>query len=141
MVSEHDIPPSLIINIDQTPQLYVNTRKYTFTFKGVNNIPIKDVDDKRQITATFAVSCTGELQPIQLIYAGKTERSLPKHSFPHSFPVTFTENHWSNTDKSVEFFKEIIFPYLEDTKRSKSYPLEQYALIIMTPLKGKTMIH
>ena len=28
----------------------------------------------------------------------------------------FTENHWLNTEKFVEFFKEIIFPYLEHTK-------------------------
>ena len=137
MVSEHDIPPSLIINIDQTPLSYVNTRKYTFSFKGAKNIPIKDVDDKRQITATFAVSCTGEFLPIQLIYAGKTEQSLPKHSFPPSFLVTFTENHWSNTEKSDEFFKEICFLYLEDTKRSNSYPLEEHALIVMDTFKGQ----
>ena len=85
------------------------------------------MDDKRQITATFAVSCTGEFLPIQLIYTGKTERSLPKYSFPPSFSVTFTENH----------FKEMIFPYLEDTKPSKSYPLEQYTLIIMDSFKGQ----
>ena len=28
----------------------------------------------------------------------------------------FTENHWLNTEKFAEFFKEIIFPYLEHTK-------------------------
>ena len=67
LVSEHDIPPSLIINIDQTPLPYVNTGKYTFSFKGAKNIPIKGVDDKRQIIATFDVSCTGEFLPIQLI--------------------------------------------------------------------------
>ena len=71
--SEHNIPPYLIINIDQTPLSYVNTRKYTFSFKGAKNISIKGADEKRQITATFAVSCTGEFLPIQLIYAGKTE--------------------------------------------------------------------
>ena len=120
MVSEHNIPPSLIINIDQTPLSYVNTGKYTFSFKGAKNIPIKGVDDKRQITATFAVSCIGELLPIQLIYAEKTERSLPKYSFPTSFSVTFTENHWSNTEKYVKFFKEIIFPYLKDTKQNEA---------------------
>ena len=49
----------------------------------------------------------------------------------------FTENHWSKTEESVEFFKEIVFPYLEETKRSKSYPLEQHALIIMGTFKGQ----
>ena len=93
LVSEHDIPLSLIINMDQTPLAYVNTEKYTFPFKGAKNIPIKHVDDKRHITATFNVRCTGEFLPIQLIYAGKTEQSLPKYSFPPSFSITFTENH------------------------------------------------
>ena len=115
MFSGQNIPASLIIKIDQTPLSYVNTDKYTFSFKVAKNIPIKGMDDKHQITATFAVSCTGEFFPIQLICTGKTERSLPKYSFPPSFSVTFTENHWSNTEKSDEFFKEIIFPYLEDT--------------------------
>ena len=92
---------------------------------------------RRQIAASFTVSSAGEFLPIQLIYEGKTERSLPKYSFSLSFSVTFTENHGSNIEKSIELFKEIIFLYLEDTKRSKSYPLEQHALIIMNTFKGQ----
>ena len=49
----------------------------------------------------------------------------------------FTDNHRSNTEKSVVFFKEIILPYMEDTKRSKSYPLEQHVLTIMNAFKGQ----
>ena len=41
------------------------------------------------------------------------------------------------TEKSVDFFQEIIFPYLEHTKRSNSYPLEQHTLIIMDTFKGQ----
>ena len=89
------------------------------------------------ITTFFALTCTGEFLPIQLIYAVKTERSLPKYSFPPSFWVTFTQNHWSNTKASVKFFKEIIFPYLEYTKRSKNYPLEQHSLILVDTFKGQ----
>ena len=73
LFSKDAIPTSFIINIDQTPLSYVNTGKYMFSYKGAKNIPIKDMDDKRQITVTFAVSCTGKFLPIQLIYAGKTE--------------------------------------------------------------------
>ena len=71
LVSEYDITPSLITNIDQIPLSYVNAEKYTFNFKGAKNIPIKGVDDKRQITVTFHVSCNEEFLPIQLIYSGK----------------------------------------------------------------------
>ena len=56
---------------------------------------------------------------------------------PNEVWVTFTKNHWPNTDKSVEFFQEIIFPDLEDYKRSKNYPLEQYTLIIIDNFKGQ----
>ena len=76
LVSEQDIPPSVIINIDQTTLSFVNMGYYTFSFKGAKNITTKGVDDKCQIKATFPVSCTGEILPIQLIYSGKTERSL-----------------------------------------------------------------
>ena len=116
-ISEHDIPTSLVINLDQTPLSYVSLGKYTFSFKGAKNVPIRGVDDKKQITGTFAVTLTGNFLPMQLIYEGKTKRSLPKFNFPNSFSVTFTENHWSNTDKSVEFFEEIIFPYLDKVKK------------------------
>ena len=98
---------------------YVSPGKYTFHQKGSPNVPIKGLDDKRQITGTFAVSLTGHLLPIQVIYQGKTHRSLTKHKFPKGFHVTFTPNHWSNTEKSVEYFKHIVFPYLEKVKEEK----------------------
>ena len=87
--------------IKWTPPAFIRSNtvspgKYTFNFKGSKNVPIKGVDDKRQITATFAVSSTGNVLPIQLIYTGKTRRSLPKYEFPASFSVGFTKNHWSN---------------------------------------------
>ena len=58
-VFEHDIPTSLIVNLDQTPLSYVSPGKYTFNLRGAKNVPIKGVDDKRQITVTFAVTLDG----------------------------------------------------------------------------------
>ena len=107
------------------------------SFKGSKNVPIKGTDDKRQITATFAVSSTGKLLPIQLIYTGTTPHSLPKYDFPVSFSVGFTKNHWSNTDKSIEFFDEIIFPYLQQVKQEKESPQKQHSLVIMGAFKGQ----
>ena len=136
-ISSHDIPNFLVLNIDQTPLSYVSPRQYTFSFKGSKNVPIKGVDDKRQITVTFAVSSMGKFLPVQLIYTGKTPRSLPKYEFPASFSVGFTKNHWSNTDKSIELFDEIIFPYLQQVKEKKGLPQEQHSLVIMDTFKGQ----
>ena len=70
-ILEHDIFAPLVVNLDQIPLSYASLGKYTFSFKGAKNVPIKGVDDKRQITAAFAVSLTGKFLPIQLIYKGK----------------------------------------------------------------------
>ena len=61
VVFNNDIPPELVINLDQTSLSYVTPGKYTFSFKGAKNVPIKVVDDKGQITATFAVSSISHL--------------------------------------------------------------------------------
>ena len=58
VVLEHDILLDLVLNLDQTPLSYVSPGKYTFCSKGSTTVPIKGVDDKRQITATFIVSAT-----------------------------------------------------------------------------------
>ena len=129
-ILEHDIPAPLVIDLDQTPLSYVFPGKYTFSFKSAKNVLIKGVDDKGQIAATFAVPLTGKFLPIQLIYKGKTKRSLSKFKFPSMLSLSYTENYWSNIEKLIEFFEQIIFPYLS------GYPEEQYALIIMDTFKG-----
>ena len=48
---EHDTPAPLVVNLDQTPLSYFSPGKNTFI--GAKNVPIKGVDDERQITATF----------------------------------------------------------------------------------------
>ena len=137
VVLHHDIPPDIVLNLDQTPLSYVSPGKYTFCLKGSTAVPIKGVDDKRQITATFTVSATGSFLPIQLIYHGKTKRSLPNYAFPRDFHVTFTENQWSNLEEYLALFQKIIFPYLRAKKAELGYPEEQFSLIIMDAFKGQ----
>ena len=81
--------------------------------KGAKHVPIKGVDDKPQITATFAVNASDDFLPMQLIYAGETKRCLAKFIFPRSFHVTYTKNHWSNQVKVTEHFEKVIFPFLD----------------------------
>ena len=93
IIEHHDIPKDLVLNLDQTPLSYVSAGKYTFNPKGAKTVPIKGVDDKRQITATFSISMTGSFLTIQLIYEGKTRRCLPNCDFPKGFNVTYSPNH------------------------------------------------
>ena len=137
IIEQHDISKEFILNLDQTPQSYVSPGKYTFNPKGVKTVSIKGIDDKRQITATFTVSMTGKFLPIQLIDEGKTARCFPRFDFPADFSVTFSDNYWSNMEKSIELFEKVIFPYLEQAKASLKYPREQMSLIIMDNFKGQ----
>ena len=118
----HDIPKELIVNLDQTPLSYISPSKYNFDVKGVKTVPIKCIDKKPQITATFAISVSGEFLPIQVIFESKTTRCLPKYAFPENFDITFSENHWSNTKKAISFFKKIVFPHFKNVRQtSKMY--------------------
>ena len=88
-----DIPQDLIINWDQTGMHYVPF--WTMAKEGSKRVEICGKDDKRQITAVFNCSMTGDFLPMQLIYAGKTEKC---HWFPSEWHVTHSPNHWSNED-------------------------------------------
>ena len=122
---------SWIINcqLDQTPLSYVSPGKYTFVVKGVKTL--KGIDDKRQITARFAASMSGESLPIQVIYEGKTRRCLPKYAFPENFDTTFSGNRWSNTEKAISFLKKVVFPHFKNICHTKGYANEQMGFVIM----------
>ena len=126
IIEELDIPNELFLNLDQTPLSYVSLGNILLIQKVQT---IKGIDDKRQITATFAVSMTGKFLPIQLIYERKTSTCLPRFDFQADFNVTFSENHWVNTEKSIELFEKIIFPYLKQVKACLMYPKEHMSLI------------
>ena len=133
---DYDVPSALALNLDQTAHFYVSPGKYAFSSKGSKNVPIKGLDDKRQIAVTFVVSATGSFLPIQLIYQGKSKKCLPKFTFLSNFHVTFTPNHWSSLENGEDLFKVIIFPYLSTKKKELGYPEDQCSLIIMDIFKG-----
>ena len=65
-----EIPPDLIFNWDQTGISIVPGSNWTMELKGTKRIEIVGVNDKRQITALFCGTITGEFFPLQLIYQG-----------------------------------------------------------------------
>ena len=67
-VEIEEIPAGLIINWDQTGINYVPTNSWTMEKEGQKRVEIIAADDRRQITAVFAGSLTGDFLPPQLIY-------------------------------------------------------------------------
>lgn len=70
--------------IKRHPELnldHINLREASW--KGSKTVAIAGSTVKRMITATFVITLSGDFLPIQLIYGGKTMKSLP--------PVKFTD--------------------------------------------------
>ena len=62
----------------------------------MKKVDITGMNDKRQITVVLSVTKTGHYLPPQLIYVGKTSKSLPKVEFPSGWCVMCTDDHWAN---------------------------------------------
>ena len=94
----NDIPNDLIFNWDQTGIQLVPTGQLTMNRAGEKVIAITNFDDKRQVTAVFATTMTGQYLPPQVIYKGKTVRCHPKIDAPKGWDIWHSDNHWSNED-------------------------------------------
>ena len=93
-VEQFKIPISLVINLDQTPSPIVRGRKQMMAIKSSQKITITAAADKKNITATFAVTLSGEFLPIQLIYSGKMEQTLRRYKFPDLLCLIVNEKHY-----------------------------------------------
>lgn len=136
-VEKYQIPPSLIINFDQTPSKYVQVSSMTMTERGEKNVPISGANDKRSITATFSITFDNKFLPMQLIYKGKTKQSLPKVDFPDGFSLSANKTHYSNEGEALKFINEIVLPYVQK-ERGKLGCENQKALLIFDVFRGQT---
>ena len=112
-VEKHNIPHSLIIDADQTPSKYTPVGRSTLADKNIKDVQISGNADKISIIATFAETLDGSFLPFQLLYKGKTTQSLPKFDFPNGFSLSVNEKHFSNTQESIKFLKEIVIPFVD----------------------------
>ncbi len=86
----NEVPEELIFNWDHTALKFMATCQWTMNRAGEQIITINNSDDKCQVTAVFAATLTGELQPPQIIYKGKTERCHPKVAVPEGWDMWHT---------------------------------------------------
>ena len=129
LVDDHNIPDSLILNLDQMKLKYILSANHTLTKKGSNSLGIAGSDDKWCITGTFTVSLKGGFLPLQLIYGGKTNQSLPCFKFPESFSLSMNPKHYSNTLESIKISDKVVIPYVSG-HRETLFNANQTALLI-----------
>ena len=137
LIEEHDIPCSMIINIDQTPLKYVPTGNFTLAAKASTTATMEGGSYKRCITGTFGITFTNKFLPIQLIYGGKTEQSLPQFKFPEGFSTSLNPTHYSNVTESIKLIEEIIVPYLKEERKKLGLEISHKGLLIMNVFTGQ----
>ena len=62
-VKEHNIPPSLVVNIDETVLPIIPVSYWTLEESGAKQVSITGLDDKRQLTAFVGCTMDGEVLP------------------------------------------------------------------------------
>ena len=135
-VTRYNIPPSLTMNLDQTPSKFVPGSKFAQAKIGSTTVPIAGSTEKKVIILTFVIALNGTFLPIQAIYKGKTTRCLPGVKFLESFCLSFNEKHWDNEKESLNIIEDIIVPYVTKDREKLSSP-NQPALLIMDVFKGQ----
>ena len=80
---------------------------------------------------------SGDFLPIQLVYQGKTDKSLPRFQFPSDWDVTCTTNHWCNESTMRQYIQRIILPYLNQKRQELKVSAVQPAVLIFDNFKGQ----
>ena len=74
---------------------------------------------------------------MQLIYGGKTKRSLLKVKYPDYFSLSVNEKHFGNTNESLKLIEDIITPYVEKERGKLDLSDNQPALVIFDVFSGQ----
>ena len=135
-VHQHNIRDELIINVDQMASKFVTTDNITMAAKWEKHISRAGATDERTITVTLCESLDCCMLPFQLIYTGKTERSLPDFTFLDGFCLAFNQKHWSNETETICLIEDLLVPYIEKVKEEKTLPQSQNSLLLWDAFKA-----
>ena len=106
--------------------------------KGEKHISRAGATDKRTITVTLCETLDGHILPFQLVYTGKTERSLPNVKLPRGFCLAYNPKHWSNESETLRLIEDVLVPYIAKIKEEKSLPESQKSLLLLDAFKAQS---
>ena len=133
--------PSTVGSELRPPALsYVPASKWTMEKKGATRIEVGGFSDKRQITALFAATLSGDFLPILLVHHGKAKRCHPEYPFSPDWPITHIPFHWSNEETMLEYINKIIVPYGSRKKKELGLPDNHHALTIYDEFSGQITV-
>lgn len=128
------IHPSLVVNMDQTGVHLVSASKHTYEMVSAADVAVVGAEDKRQITACVAASLRGDLLPLQLIFQGKTARSLPAvtpASIAARVDITHSDNHWSTQETMRGWITRVLLPFTERMIETHELASNAHVLLLL----------
>ena len=132
---KYSISDQLILNIDQTLSKFVSTGNVTMAETGSKHVSRKDGNDKRGITVTLSEINTEKILPFELIYTGKTARSLPSVKFPNGFCLSYDPKHWSSEYELINLLESVVDSYFCQVREEFGLQNDQKALILWDAFK------
>ena len=136
-VTMEEIPQEFILNWDQSGLNIVPSSAWTMEQRGAKRVELTGLNDKRQITAVFCGTLSGDFLPIQLVYQGKTKRCHPRYLFPEDWHITHSPNHWCTEVTMKGYISEIIIPYIEAVRANNGLDDDHPGLVIIDNFKGQ----
>ncbi|KAJ3514067.1 hypothetical protein NLJ89_g2589 [Agrocybe chaxingu] len=121
-----NIPPKLVINVDQMGMYVLPSNSRTFHDKGASQVDAVGKDEKRAYTVLVASTPTGDILPFQQVWAGKTNASLPRQNSPgmaeakefgFHFAVAASQSnprsHFSTLKTMIEWIEKVMIPWVQ----------------------------
>ncbi|EUC60933.1 Ulp1 protease family, carboxy-terminal catalytic domain protein [Rhizoctonia solani AG-3 Rhs1AP] len=133
-IRDENIPSCCIVNSDQTQVVYSTGTQYTWHAQGDKQVPVLGRDEKRAFTLLVGVSNDGQLLPLQAIYQGLSEASLPQRRAPGyaeavtnrvSFVCSMTATYWSTLQTMKDYVHLILVPFFRHMITTHHLPNDQ----------------
>ena len=75
--------------------------------------------------------------PCNLSIREKLNKALPRFKFPNGLSLSANPKHFSDTEESLKYLKEIIVSCVQKQRELLKYPTNQEALVVMDVFTGQ----
>ncbi|KAJ7685884.1 hypothetical protein B0H17DRAFT_897033, partial [Mycena rosella] len=136
------IPPELVINADQAGNYLLPASSHTFHDRGAKQVDVVAKDEKRAYTMMLTSTAAGDFLPIQVVWGGQTQRSLPNgnaemmdEAQDRGFIFSFAKSkkkgsHFSTFKCMEEWVRDILAPWRAKVIQSRTDLDEDQLMIV-----------
>lgn len=143
LIHFYNLPPELIIGMDQTGVIILMAHNKTYAPKGSSQVDIAGRDEKRAYTLCVGTTLTGAILLFQQVWSGKTRGSLPTvnakgmdKAIEFGFDFTTADSkkqtsHFSMLKTMKEWMIKILKPYVLDHITRNNLPEDQKSILLI----------